>query len=396
MNKIFLFPEREKSLLRRHPWIYSKAIEKIEGTPSIGETVDIYSSTGTWLARGSFSPASQIRVRIWTFDKNEQINEKFFEKKILEAFESRQSLIKEKELTAYRLIAAESDGLPGTIIDVYNDYVVCELLSAGIEYHRETLFKVLEKIFPNYGIYERSDVSVRKKEGLTERKGLIKGNEPPKQIEILENNGVKIYVDIIEGHKTGYYLDQRDNRKSLQKYCNQAKVLNCFCYTGGFSIYALKGWAKSVYNVDVSQSALDIAKKNIVNNHLDVGRVKFIREDVFKYLRKLVEQNEKFDVIVLDPPKFIENKNQLMSGARGYKDINMLAFKLLNAGGILQTYSCSGLMTPELFQKIIADAALDAGREGQIIEKLSQAADHPVYLPYPEGLYLKGLTIRVK
>jgi 23S rRNA (cytosine1962-C5)-methyltransferase len=395
MYKIILDQDREKSLLRRHPWIFSKAIAKIEGNPQSGETVEIYSSIGSWLARGSYSPESQIRVRIWTFDQDQKINEKFFEDRIRNALDKRQQLIKTKELSAYRLIAAESDGLPGTIIDIYNNYIVCELLSAGIEFQRKNLFSALKKIFPDFNIYERSDVAVRKKEGLQERKGVISGEEPPEMVEISENNGMKIFVDLKNGHKTGYYLDQRDNRASLQKYCDGAKVLNCFCYTGGFSLYALKGHAKQVYNVDVSRPALEIAKKNIMNNHLDIGRVKFLEEDVFKYLRRLVEQKEKFDVIVLDPPKFIENKNQLVRGSRGYKDINMLAFKLLNHGGVLQTYSCSGLMTPELFQKIVADAALDAGVNGQIIEKLSQASDHPVALPYPEGLYLKGLTVKV-
>ena len=395
MKKIILEQDREKSLLRRHPWIFSKGIAKVEGKPQSGETVEIYSAGGTWLARGSYSPVSQIRARVWTFDRDQQINEQFFTDRLSNALQKRRQLIESKELSAYRLVAAESDGIPGTIIDVYNNYIVCELLSAGIEYHRNELFAALEKIFPDCSIYERSDVAVRKKEGLEERKGVIRGQEPPELIEIHENNGMKILVDLKNGHKAGYYLDQRDNRASLQKYCNQARVLNCFCYTGGFSLYALKGRAKQVYNVDVSKPALDIAKQNIMNNHLDVGRVKFQEEDVFKYLRKLVEQNEKFDVIVLDPPKFIENKNQLVRGSRGYKDINMLAFKLLNHGGILQTYSCSGLMTPELFQKIVADAALDAGVNGQIIEKLSQASDHPVALPYPEGLYLKGLTVMV-
>ena len=356
MYKIILDQDREKSLLRRHPWIFSKAIAKIEGNPQSGETVEIYSSTGSWLARGSYSPESQIRVRIWTFDQDQQINEKFFEDRIRNALDKRQQLIKTKELSAYRLIAAESDGLPGTIIDIYNNYIVCELLSAGIEFQRKNLFSALKKIFPDFNIYERSDVAVRKKEGLQERKGVISGEEPPEMVEISENNGMKIFVDLKNGHKTGYYLDQRDNRASLQKYCDGAKVLNCFCYTGGFSLYALKGHAKQVYNVDVSRPALEIAKKNIMNNHLDIG---------------------------------------LVRGSRGYKDINMLAFKLLNHGGVLQTYSCSGLMTPELFQKIVADAALDAGVNGQIIEKLSQASDHPVALPYPEGLYLKGLTVKV-
>lgn len=395
LKKIKLNADREKSLLRHHPWIFSRAIESFDENIKPGETIDVYDHNDTWLARAAYSPASQIRARVWTFNHEEKIDLSFFINRLKQALKRREDLIARKELSAYRLIDAESDGLPGVIADVYNNYIVLELLSCGIEYHRKTFIQALREVFPDHNIYERSDVAVRKKEGLAERKGLIFGTEPPEQIEITENNGIKIFVDIKNGHKTGYYLDQRDNRQSLEKYCNGKKVLNCFCYTGGFALYALKGKAKQVWNVDVSEPALNIAKQNVMNNHLDIGRVKTVKEDVFKFLRKMVEKKETFDVIVLDPPKFIENKNQVVSGARGYKDINMLAFQLLSSGGILQTYSCSGLMTSELFQKVIADAALDAGRHGQIIERLSQASDHPVSLPYPEAFYLKGLTIKV-
>lgn len=394
LKKITLAPGREKSLLRRHPWIFSRAVASADSSLTSGETCDVYDNHGTWLARAAYSPSSQIRARIWTFDRNEEINRDFLEKRIREAFRRREDLIARRELTAYRLIDAEADGIPGLIADVYGNFIVLEILSAGVEAMREELTVALTRVFPGYNIYERSDSDVRKKEGLTPQTGVISGIEPPDELEISENNGIKILVDIKRGHKTGYYLDQRDNRRSLMKHCKGKKVLNCFCYTGGFAIYALKGGASGVWNVDVSEPALELAKKNIMLNHLDIGRVKSVKADVFKFLRKMVEEDQTFDVIVLDPPKFIENKNHTQSGARGYKDINLLAFKLLSPGGILQTYSCSGHMTGDLFQKVVADAALDAGRQGSIIEHLYQAGDHPVALPCPETFYLKGLTIK--
>ncbi len=304
-------------------------------------------------------------------------------------------MLEKTGMNACRLIDAESDFLPGLIIDMYDNYLVLEVLSAGAEYHLKDITSALRELFPQHNIYERSDVEVRKKEGLNLRKGVIYGDEPPTEIAISENNGMKILVDIVNGHKTGYYLDQRDNRAALEKYCAGKTVLNCFSYTGGFSLYALRGKAKSVANVDVSARALDTAKRNIVLNHLDPGRVKFIKEDVFQFLRKEKQNGHKYDVIVLDPPKFAESQSQLQKACRGYKDINMLAASLLNEGGYLLTFSCSGHMEPNLFQKVVADAILDAGRTGQIVEYLQQASDHPVATPYPEGLYLKGLVVKV-
>ncbi len=370
------------------------AIAEVSGNPAPGETVDIYAADKTtWLGRGAYSPASQIRARIWTFDKNENIDQAFFDKKIADALARRKDDIERGALTAYRLAAAEADGLPGCVIDVYADFAVFEILSAGAEYCKEMIFEAVKRNMPGISLYERSDSDVRKKEGLELRCGVISGKEPEEYTEISENCGMKFLVDIKGGHKTGHYLDQRMNRLALMKHCKDKNVLNCFSYTGGFSLYALKGGCKSVKNVDVSAKALETAKKNVANNHLDPGRAKFIKADVFDYLRKAAEAGEKFDVIVLDPPKFVDNKRKLVSGCRGYKDIAMLAFKLLSKGGILQSYSCSGLVDPALFQKITADAALDAGRDARIIERLEQAPDHPVPLPFPEALYLKGLTV---
>ena len=394
--KIILHETREKSLKRRHPWIFSKAVREVVNPPENGADIDIYAADGSFLARASYSPNSQIRARVWSFNAEEKIDQQFFERKIREATEARTLMLEETGMSACRLVDAESDGLPGLIIDRYNNFLVLEVLSAGAEYHLKDITSALRNIYPDDNIYERSDVEVRTKEGLESRKGVIYGEEPPEELAIKENGGMQILVNIKEGHKTGYYLDQRDNRAALSKYCKGKSVLNCFSYTGGFSLYALRGRAKSVANVDVSQKALDIAKKNIVLNHLDPGRVKFIREDVFAFLRKEKKAGHTYDVIVLDPPKFAESKSQLDKACRGYKDINMIAASIINPGGYLMTYSCSGHMTPDLFQKVVADALLDAGRDGQIVEFLTQASDHPVALPYPEALYLKGLVVRIR
>lgn len=391
---VTLVKGREKSLSRRHPWIFSRGIQRIEGNPELGQTVDVYDHQGKWLAKGAYSPHSQIRVRIWTFDENENIDIAFFQKRLTNAEQLRIQLAKRDKLTGYRLIAAESDGLPGITIDRYDNFFVCQLLSAGAEFQKDNLVAALIATYPDCNIYERSDVSVRKKEGLKERTGVLHGNPPPKSLVILEND-IKIQVDIQSGHKTGFYLDQRDSRQASLKYVNNKRVLNCFCYTGGFGLYALKGGAKEVLNVDVSEPALEIAKSNAALNEYDLARAQFINADVFKLLREYRDKGEKFDVVIMDPPKFAESKSQLNGACRGYKDINMLAMQILNPGGTLLTYSCSGLMDNALFQKILADAALDAHRQVQFIERFEQAADHPVDSAYPEGFYLKGFACYV-
>lgn len=392
--RIILAKGREKSLLRRHPWIFSGAIERVEGKPLSGETLDVFDKGGNWLARAAWSADSQIRGRVWTFDRDEQIDQDFFVRRLQQAQQWRNVVAARDDLTGYRLIAGESDGLPGITIDRYDNFLVLQLLSSGAEFQRLNLMNALRECYPECNIYERSDVAVRKKEGLKQVTGLLHGEEPPKLLPIREN-GVQILVDIKEGHKTGFYLDQRESRLAASRYVNGKKVLNCFCYTGAFGLFALKGNCKQVVNVDVSQPALDIARQNAELNGFDMSRAEFVRADVFKLLREYREQGEKFDVIIMDPPKFIENKGQLAGGCRGYKDINMLAMQLLNPGGTLLTYSCSGLMESGLFQKILADAALDSKREVQFVEQFTQAADHPVLSTYPEGLYLKGFACRV-
>ncbi len=392
---IYLAKGREKSLQRRHPWIFSRAIERTEGQPQQGETVDVFSHSGQWLAKAGYSPSSQIRARVWSFTKRD-INREFFIEKIQNAQLLRDDIIERDGLTGYRLIAAENDGLPGITIDRYADFLVCQILSAAAEMNKQNLVEALKHCFPACSIYERSDVAVRKKEGLELTTGVLHGETPPETV-IIEENGVKIGVDIINGHKTGFYLDQRDSRLQSMKYVQDKEVLNCFSYTGGFGLYALKGGAKRVINADVSQPALDNAKQNALLNEFDISkkRAVFLNADVFKLLREYRDQGTRFDVVIMDPPKFAESKAQLNGACRGYKDINMLAMQILKPGGTLLTYSCSCLMDQVLFQKIIADAAVDAGREVKFVERFEQAADHPTDSAYPEGFYLKGFACKV-
>lgn len=392
--RIKLKPGREKSLERRHPWVFSNGIHNVKGKPESGQTVDVVAHDGHWLGRGAWSPESQIQVRIWTFDREEEIDREFFKRRILRAQAGRDDLIREQGLTGYRLIAAESDGLPGITIDKYANVLVCQLLSMGADVWRDTIVDVLAELYPDCAIYERSDVDSRKKEGLAATMGLLHGTLPEMPV-IIEENGIKIAVDVTKGHKTGFYLDQRDNRAIAARFVKGKSVLNCFCYTGTFGLYAAKAGAASIENVDVSALALDTARLNMRVNGLSDDNVHYNEADVFKLLRKYRDEGKTFDVIVLDPPKFADNKSQLNGACRGYKDINMIALQLLNPGGVLLTFSCSGLMPADLFQKIVADAALDAKREIQFIERLSQASDHPIGSAFPEGFYLKGLVARV-
>lgn len=392
--RLFLAKGREKSLLRRHPWVFSGAVQRVEGKAHSGETIDILDSQGKWLARGAYSPESQIRARVWTFQPDEEINIDFFIRRLQQAQSWRDWVAQRDGLDGYRLIAGESDGLPGITIDRFQNFLVLQLLSAGAEYQRPALLSALQHCYPECSIYDRSDVAVRKKEGLPLAQGSVLGDLPPELLPITEH-GMKLLVDIQQGHKTGFYLDQRDSRLAARNYSAGRRVLNCFSYTGAFAVSALMGGCAQVISVDTSQAALDIARQNVELNKLDLNKAEFVRDDVFQLLRNYRTQGEKFDLIIMDPPKFVENKNQLASACRGYKDINMLALQLLNPGGILLSFSCSGLMPTDLFQKILADAAVDAGRDVQFIEQFRQAADHPVIATYPEGLYLKGFACRV-
>jgi len=392
---VVLKKTREKSLLQQHPWIFSGAIAKISGNPQPGATVTVQAFDGRNLGSGAWSPQSQIAIRMWSFDSQEVIDAQFFRVRLQQAIALRQQIFTNPDTNALRLVNAESDGLPGLIVDKYGEFLVCQFLAAGTEYWKTTIISLLREFVPATGIYERSDADVRHKEGLPSTTGLLSGKEPPSLVEIREN-GIRFLVDIKNGHKTGFYLDQRENRKRFSEFAHGAEILNCFAYTGGFGIYALAAGAKQVTNIETSADALDLLNKNVTLNALEPGRVINLKDDVFQVIRQFRDSRRSFDLIVLDPPKFAESQSQLYKASRGYKDINLLAFKLLRPGGILFTCTCSGQMTAALFQKIVADAALDAGRTFKIIGYLSQAADHPIALNFPEGRYLKGLICRAE
>ncbi len=393
-KSIILKPGREKSVLHRHPWIFSGAVDQVNGSPQAGETVLVRNASGDLLGSAAFSPSSQIRARMWTWDTEESIDEGFFQKRLKKALEFRQAVIPTGETDACRLIHGESDGLPGLVVDRYADWLVVQILSCGSEAHRETLVRLLEELTGIGNIYERSDVDVRQLEGLADRTGVLRGVPPPDLVWIHEN-GLTFAVNLKKGQKTGFYLDQRANRLRVGQLAENRSVLNCFCYSGGFSLYALKGGAKDVISVDSSQEALDLGELNLQTNSLPAENAEWLQGDVFHVLREMRDRARKFDLIILDPPKFAHTAAQAEKAARGYKDINLLAFKLLNPGGILATFSCSGGVSAELFQKIVAGAALDAGVDARIIDLLRQGQDHPVALNFPEGAYLKGIICQV-
>ncbi|MBL8078072.1 MAG: class I SAM-dependent methyltransferase [Anaerolineales bacterium] len=391
---ITLHPGREKSLLRRHPWIFASAIKSMDETlrqaqgDASGSTVDLLSSDGKFLARASYSPSSQIRARVWTFT-DEPVDKEFFRKKIRAAIEMRQRSNIEARSDSYRLLHGESDGTPGFVVDRYKDVLVLQSTTAGSEFWKETVADLLVEETGIQNIYERSDADVRELEGLKPITGMLRGT-PETRLHITEY-GLRFFVDIAAGHKTGFYLDQRENRHRVGELARGLDVLNCFCYTGGFSIHALVGGAKSVLSIDSSADALALGRENVDINELESQRAEWMEGDVFQLLRKFRDENRSFDMIILDPPKFAPTAAHAEKASRAYKDINLLAFKLLRHGGILVTFSCSGGVDAALFQKIVASAALDANVDATIIEHLSQGSDHPVSLHFPEGTYLKGL-----
>ena len=395
MPAAILKPGRERSILRRHPWIFSGAIARIDGNPVPGATIDILAADGKFMARAAYSPNSQIRARVWTFSDSELVGAEFFERQIKNAVAARKALIPDNEnpSSALRLIHAESDGLPGLIVDRYADVLVLQSLSAGMEFWKETVADLLLEITGLQTIYERSDADVRSLEGLLPIVSCLRGSLAATRILIQEND-LKFNVDLETGHKTGFYLDQRLNRRSVRDLANGRTVLDCFCYTGGFALNAMAGGAESVLAVDASAEALALCNENALLNHLPADRLTTLQGDAFQLLRKFRDENRSFDMIILDPPKFAPTAALAAKAARGYKDINLLAFKLLRPAGLLVTFSCSGGIDAALFQKIVASAALDASVEAQIVGQLSQAPDHPVALNFPEGTYLKGLICR--
>lgn len=385
---------RAKSLNRRHPWLFSGAIDAVGGGAlASGDTVRLVDSAGQFLAWGAYSPYSQMQVRVWSWDENETIDASFFRSRLRTAWHLRRDLIAAKTTNAMRLVHAESDGLPGLIVDRYAEVLVVQFLSAGAERWRELLTDLLVAETGIAHVYERSDAEVRRLEGLPARQGPLRGDPAPEIT--MDENGLKFRVDLPGGHKTGFYLDQRANRARLRQLAAGRQVLDGFCYTGGFALNALAGGAEAVEAIDSSLEALSMADRNRALNNLPAEKITWTEGDVFHELRRRRDQARSYDLIVLDPPKFAPTASQAQRAARGYKDINLLALKLLRPGGLLMTYSCSGGVDMDLFQKIVAGAALDAGVSAQIIERYTQDRDHPVALNFPEGAYLKGLLVRV-
>ncbi len=387
--RLILRAGRDKSVRHRHPWIFSGAIERVEGHPGAGDTVSVVARDGAFLAWAAFCPDSQITARAWSFDAHDVIDEKFLRARLTASIDRRASLRVGSD--ALRLVHGESDGLPGLIVDRYADTLVVQILSAGAEKWRALWPVALGELTAAKNVYERSDVEVRSLEGLAPRSGLLAG-EAKNPVRIVED-AIHYEVDIVNGQKTGFYLDQRDNRALAGSLANDAEVLNAFCYTGGFSLAALRGGARHVTSIDTSEEALALARRNLELNNLDPQRTEWLAADVFAHLRKLRDQNKKYNLIVLDPPKFAPTEKHVANAARAYKDINLWAMKLLAPGGSLLTFSCSGAVGADLFQKIVAGAAADARVDLTIDARLGASADHGVSIHFPEGEYLKGLHL---
>jgi 23S rRNA (cytosine1962-C5)-methyltransferase len=385
-------PGRDKSLRARHPWLYSGAIERVDGHPASGETIEIRGADGAFLAWGAYSPQSQIRARVWTSDRGEGIDHAFFARRIERAWAARAPLLDARH-TGVRVVHGESDGLPGVVADRYGNVVVVSLSSAGAERWRKAIADALIAVTGARCVYERSDADVRALEGLPPRSGPVHG-VLPRTVTLFEA-GITYSIDVVRGQKTGFYLDQRDNRAHIGALARGRSVLNAFCYTGGFSLGALAGGAASVLSIDSSDDALALARDNLARNPgLDAARAHWRNANVFGELRRLRDEGASFDLIVLDPPKFAPTFAHAARAARAYKDINLWALKLLAPGGLLATFSCSGGLSADLFQKIVAGAAVDANADAAIVGRMTASADHPIALGFPEGEYLKGLLIR--
>ena len=390
MKIIRLKEGKERSLLRRHPWIFDGAIAR--GSADAGETVRVEGYAGEFLGWAAFSPSSKIRARVWSFDQAQRIDASFFIARIAEAVGARSRFdIKSDGL---RLIHGESDGLPGLVVDRYADTLVAQFSSCGAERWKSEIVSALLGQTGLTRLYERSDASVRALEGLPEATGWLSGSGDT-GITILEHDW-KLSLDVAEGHKTGFYLDQRDSRKKFADYTRRLqfqRVLNCYCYTGGFTVAALSGGAAHVTSIDSSGPAIERAKANVALNGFDAGRTTMLDADVNASLRQYIKDGRTFDAIVLDPPKFAPTVAHAERAARAYKDINRLALSILEPGGVLFTYSCSGGISADLFHKIVASAGSDAGVDAFISERLGGAPDHPMTVAFPEGEYLKGLIL---
>ena len=388
MQKAFLKKGRERPVVQGHPWIFSGAIAKVEGDSEVAGVTDVLDHSGTWLARGLYNPKSQIRVRLLTW-KDEEIDRSFFHRRLSQAATLRERL--RSVTTAYRLVNGEGDFLPGLVVDRYGDFLVCQFITAGMDHLKGIVIDALSSLFSVRGIYERSEGGVREEEGLPPSVGVLSGEEPPGLIQI-EENGLRFLVDVRRGQKTGFFLDQRDNRLLVSTVARDKTVLNCFAYTGAFAAYALKGGAKRVVSVDSSRAALDLAKEIFALNGFSSTEGDLLRRDVFSYLKAC---EDRFDLVVLDPPSLAHKRGDVEAAAGGYKFLNLHALRVLKPGGLLLTFCCSQHISFDLFQKIVFGAAVDGGRKAQILKRLGHPIDHPVSLHHPEGEYLKGLLLKV-
>jgi len=394
MIDVILKKGKEKAALQRHPWIFSGAIDKVKGAPENGEIVKVFGADKSFLAYGYYNSQSRVAVRLLEWDEETAIDKDWYQQKLRNAIASRAHVLNNEDTNTCRLVFSEADYLPGLIVDKYADFLSLQILSAGIENVKADIIDILRAELNPTGIFDKSDANARTHENLEVSQGLLWGENPPEFIEVKEN-GMRYHINIADGQKSGFYCDQRDNREILAAYTKDKEVLDCFCYSGGFTLNSLKHGAKHVTSVDSSALAIETLKHNLGLNGFREDQQTSIQSDVNKQLRAFKEEGRTFDVIILDPPKYAPSRSALDRAARAYKDLNRLGMLLLNPGGILATYSCSGAVDLETFKQITAWAALDAGKEVQVIKQFHQPEDHPVRISFPEGEYLKGLLVRV-
>jgi 23S rRNA (cytosine1962-C5)-methyltransferase len=394
MIDVILKKGKEKAVLHRHPWVFSGAIERVKGKPANGDIVKLVDGKGAFMAYGFYNDQSRVALRLLEWDENIEVNENWFREKVTVAVASRNSILVDGVTNTCRLIFSESDYLPGLIVDKYAGHLAVQVLTSGIEKMMPVIIDELQRLLNPKSIFDKSDASSRGHEGLETINTALTLNHPPERVEVKEN-GIAYNINIAEGQKSGFYCDQRDNRKIVASYSEGKKILDCFSYTGGFTLNSLKNGASSVTSVDSSALAIETLKENISLNHFDAGKTTAIISDVNKQLRKFKEEGEAFDIVVLDPPKYAPSRSALDKASRAYKDLNRMGMLLLNSGGLLATFSCSGAMDMETFKQVLAWAALDAGKQVQFIHQFCQPEDHPVRSSFPEGEYLKGLLCRV-
>lgn len=394
MIEVVLKKGKEKAVLQRHPWVFSGAIERVKGKPANGDIVKLVDGKGAFMAYGFYNDQSRVALRLLEWDESAEVKEQWFRDKIALAVSGRSNLLIDGVTNTCRLIFSESDYLPGLIVDKYADHLAVQVLTSGIEKNLPCIINELNRLLKPQSIFDKSDASSRGHEGMQTNNTVLAGSHPPEYVEVMENS-IKYHINIAEGQKSGFYCDQRDNRRIVASYAKGKKVLDCFSYTGGFTLNSLKNDAASVTAVDSSQLAIDTLKENVSLNRFDMAKVAAITSDVNKQLRKFRDEGETFDLVILDPPKYAPSRSALDKASRAYKDLNRLGMLLLNKGGLLATYSCSGAMDMETFKQVLAWAALDAGKQVQFIYQLCQPEDHPIRSSFPEGEYLKGLLCRV-